>query len=112
MELIQVTEEIYQASKRLSKSSDALYKLAKEKAEAEREYRFEFAQEIMRLKEEGLQVTLITDVARGNLAEQLYKGDLAESRYKAGVEAVGAIKTQVSSLQTLLKYQTEVSGAK
>lgn len=103
-----MTEELYQASKRLSNSSNALYELARERAEAEEAYRFELSKEMMRLKADGLQATLIPDVARGNLADLKYKRDLAECRYKAGVEAVGAIKTQISALQTILKFQTEV----
>ena len=108
MELIQVTDEIYAASQRLSKSADALFELGRERAETERDYRSKLAQEMMRLKAEGLQVTLIPDVARGNLADHLFKRDLAEVRFKAGIEAADAIKVQVSALQSVLKYQSEV----
>lgn len=108
MELVQVTDEIYAASQRLSKSADALFELGRERAETERDYRSKLAQEMMRLKAEGLQVTLIPDVARGNLSEHLFKRDLAEVRFKAGIEAADAIKVQVSALQSVLKYQSEV----
>lgn len=108
MELIQVTDEIYAASQRLSKSADALFELGRERAETERDYRSRLAQEMMRLKAEGLQVTLIPDVARGNLSEYLFKRDLAEVRFKAGIEAADAIKVQVSALQTIIKYQSEL----
>ncbi|NGP60016.1 hypothetical protein FLT15_17900 [Paenibacillus thiaminolyticus] len=110
MELIQVTDEIYTASQRLSKAADALYELAREKAEAERRYRLALAQEMLRLKADGLQVTLITDVAKGSeeVADKLFKRDLSDGRFRAGLESQEAIKTQISAYQTILKYRSEV----
>ena len=108
MELINITKEIHAASQRLSKSADALFELGKAKAETERDYRSKLAQEILKLKSEGMSVTLITDIAKGNVCEQLFERDFAEARFKAGIEAADAIKIQVSALQTILKYQTDV----
>lgn len=108
MELIRVTDEIYAASKRLSEAADALFKLGKEKAESERNYRHALAIEMVRLRDEKLPATLIPDVARGNLSDLLFERDLAEVRFKAGIEAVDAIKSQTSSLQTIIKYRSEV----
>lgn len=108
MELTNITKEIHAASQRLSKSADALFDLGREKAENERDYRSELAKEMLRLKAEGMQVTLITDIAKGNVSDKLFQRDLAEARFKAGIEAADAIKIQVSALQTILKYQTDV----
>ncbi|MHB0944618.1 hypothetical protein ACYCSU_24015 [Paenibacillus sp. ALE1] len=109
MDVISVTTEIHEASRRLSKSADALFKLGREKAEAERDYRSRLAQEMLRLKvEEGLAATLIPDIAKGNVAEYLFQRDFTEAQFKAGIEAADAIKVQVSALQTILKYQTDV----
>lgn len=108
MDLINVTKEIHDASKRLSKSADALFDLGKAKAETERDYRSMLAQEILRLKAEGMQTTLIPDVAKGNVADYLFQRDFAEARFKAGIEAADAIKVQVSALQTILKYQSDI----
>lgn len=108
MELSNITHEIHAASQRLSKSADALFGLGRAKAEAERDYRLALAQEILRLKSEGMQVTLIVDVAKGNVHEKLFQRDFTETQFKAGIEAADAIKVQVSALQTILKYQTDV----
>lgn len=108
MELLDITQEIHEASKRLSKSAGALFELGKAKAESERDYRSMLAQEMLRLKAEGMQITLIPDIAKGNVSEQLFQRDLAEARFKAGIEAADAIKVQVSALQTILKYQSDI----
>ncbi|MCM3131851.1 hypothetical protein M3629_03595 [Paenibacillus polysaccharolyticus] len=108
MELLTITTEIHEASKRLSNSADALFRLGREKAEAERDYRSMLAQEMLRLKADGMAATLIVDIAKGNVAEYLFKRDFAEATFKAGIEAADAIKVQVSALQTILKYQTDI----
>lgn len=108
MELQSITQEIHDASKRLSKGADLLFALARDFAAAEKEYRAELAREIMRLKDAGMSVTLIPDIARGNVAEQKFARDLCEAKYQAGRESLRAIETQVSALQSILKYQGEV----
>ncbi|MFD1179515.1 hypothetical protein ACFQ3W_24905 [Paenibacillus puldeungensis] len=108
MDLINITQEIHAASQRLSKSADALFSLGKAKAEAERDYRLALAQEILKLRAEKVPVTIIENLAKGNVSELLFKRDLAETQFKAGIEATDAIKVQVSALQTILKYQTDV----
>lgn len=108
MDLLNVTQEIHAASQRLSKSADALFALGRSKAEAERDYRLALAQEIMKLRAENVPVTIIENLAKGNVSELLFQRDLAETQFKAGIEAADAIKVQVSALQTILKYQTDV----
>lgn len=108
MDLISVTQEIHNASKRLSKSADALFSLGRAKAEAERDYRSILAQEMLKLRADGMAATLIPDIARGNVAEHLFQRDFTETQFKAGIEAADAIKTQVSALQTILKYQSDM----
>lgn len=108
MDLINITQEIHAASQRLSKAADALFTLGKTKAEAERDYRLALSQEILKLKSEGMQATLIVDVAKGIVHDKLFQRDLSEAQFKAGIEAADAIKVQVSALQTILKYQTDM----
>ncbi|WP_028589457.1 hypothetical protein [Paenibacillus massiliensis] len=108
MELTNVTNELYEASKRLGNSADALFSLGKSKAETERDYRMELAKEMFRLRQDKIPVTLIPDLARGNVHEHLFKRDLAETQFQAGIKAADAIKVQVSALQSLLKIQTDI----
>lgn len=108
MDLVNVTQEIHAASKRLSKSADALFGLGRAKAEAERDYRLALSQEILKLRADNVPVSIVTDLAKGNVADALFQRDLSEAQFKAGIEAADAIKVQVSALQTILKYQTDV----
>lgn len=108
MELAQVTQEVYTASKRLEKSANELYKLGEAKASSEQVYRVKLAQEILKLKSDGMAVGMISDVAKGNVGDFLFKRDYDEVRFKAALESVDAIKSQLSALQSILKYQVDV----
>jgi hypothetical protein len=108
MELISLTQEIYGVSQRLSTAAGEIYKLAKRRAETERTYRMELSKQIMTLRAEGIQAALISDLARGNAAQFKFDRDLAESQYRASIEALEALKAQLSALQTVAKYYQEV----
>lgn len=108
MDLISVTQEIHEASQRLGKSADALFVLGKEKAESERDYRKALAQEIMKLRADKVPVSIIVDLAKGNIADVLFQREITEVKFKAGIEAIGAISTQVSALQTIVKYRSDM----
>lgn len=109
MELVQLTKEMYDVSKRLEKASRALYKLGDEKAEAERIYRMRLAQEMLTLKSGGMGIGLINDVARGNVSDLLFQRDAAEAKFKAAIESLEALKAQLSALQSILKYQENIA---
>jgi len=108
MELTILTQEIYDVSKRLERASKALYRLAEEKAESERIYRMRLTQEMLALREQGMSVGLINDVARGNVSDLLFQRDAAEAKFKAALESLGALQSQLSALQSILKVQQEV----
>lgn len=107
-DVVNIKQEMYAASVRLSKASEQLFKLAEQAAKTERDYRIALAGELLRLRTEGLQMALINDVARGNLADLKYERDLAEELYKAGRDSAKAIQVQLSALQSILRTQEEV----
>jgi len=108
IEVQTIATEIYTASKKLAKGIDVLFTLAKGNAEAEKNYRSALAKEIVKLKQEGQSVTLISDIARGNQADLKYLRDVAEFKYQSGREMLKAIQIQISALQTVIKYNSEV----
>ena len=112
MELVDLTREIYDSANRLKNGSSEIFKLAKEKAEKERDYRRALAVEIMRLKGEKMAATLIPDLARGQTADLKFERDLADARWTTARESLDAIKSQMSGLQTVLRYQTEVPNGR
>ncbi len=71
-------------------------------AEAESAYRQALAVEIIRLREEeGLPVTIIPDLARGNeeIAALKVERDCAEALYKSALEAINVNKLRVKILE-------------
>lgn len=108
MESVEIAKEILRVSSRLDKVPQTIFDNAKTFAEAERVYRMELAKEITRLRAEGLQATLISDVARGNVAELKYNRDLAEGLYRSSVESSKALQAEMSGLQSILKVQSDV----
>jgi hypothetical protein len=108
MELIQLTNEVYTAAKRLEKAANELYKLGEAKAGSEQVYRMKLSQEMLKLKTEGMSIGMIVDVAKGNVGDYLFKRDYDEARFKAALESVDAIKSQLSAYQSILRYQDAV----
>ena len=108
MELRDIVKEIYDSSTRLENGSKEIFKLAEDLAVKEMEYRKALAYEIIRLKDEKMSITLIPDIARGNVADIKFQRDLAEEKLKAARTAIDAIQTRMNGLQSILKYQVEV----
>jgi len=108
MELINLTQRIMQIARTIQSDIEQLEKLAEEKAKTERLYRISLAQEIFKLKQTGMQVTLIGDLARGAAAEPKFARDMADAMYTAKREALGANQAILTSLQSILKIQREI----
>jgi len=107
-ELKDIAQEIYKSGHRLQSGADMLFTYAKKMAECERNYRQALQISIIRLKSEGMQTTLIPDIARGENSELKYLRDLSEAEYKSAKDMIQAISTQMTGLQSLLKIYKEV----
>ena len=108
MELTSITREIYEAATRLRKSNEELYRLGNEKAEAERVYRTELAKAIAVMRYEKVQATLISDLARGEVADLKFARDLSHDRYRSALSAIDNLRTEINALQSILRVQSEV----
>lgn len=108
MELKDITKELYQGSKRLEEGSKDIFLLAKAMAETERDYRVALAKEKVKLRDEGMAIGLIEDVARGNLADLRFERDLSREKYIAGRDSMKAIAVQIGALQSILRIQQEI----
>jgi|SRR5690625_3222176 len=108
MELTSITKEMYEISKRLDQASRTIHSMARLKAETERDYRLSLAQEITKLRADGMSVTLVSDTAKGNVADLKFERDLADGRYRAAIEALEALKSQLTALQSILRVQEEI----
>lgn len=108
LDLVSVKQEIFKGSKRLDDATKEIFRLAKTAAETERDYRVALAKEMMRLRDEKVPVTIINDVARGNLSELKFKRDLAKETYTAARDSLKGIQSQLSALQSILRSQEEI----
>lgn len=108
MELVDINKELLSCIKNLRDSSNKIFTLAAEKAEAEKAYRKALQQSILEQRTNGLQATLIPDVARGLTSELKFARDLAEAKYNSARDYIEAMQVSISAYQTILKYQTEV----
>ena len=108
MELQKLTKAIWDTSRRIEDGVNTLAKKAKEYAEAEKEYRLALGKEILILREQGIQATLIPDIARGNTAELKFKRDLAEVTYKTCKEMLQGLQAELSGYQSILRIQQDI----
>lgn len=110
MELIKVTEEMHRATKRISNCPKEIEDRARDKAQAEYEYRKALSQAILKYKAEGYPATLISDLARGEVAELKLERDLKDGLYKSSIEGTRALQSQLNGLQSVARYQSDIGG--
>lgn len=108
IELSEVIKEMMNTKKRMDNVIIEVYKQAKAKDAAEREYRKSLAMEILKLKSEGFQATLIPDIARGNTSDLKFSRDSAKSLYDSARDSMETLRTEATLLQTISKYQTDL----
>jgi hypothetical protein len=108
IELSEIIQEMRNVKTRMDNVIKEVYKQAKAKDKAEREYRVALAQEILKLKAEGMQATLIPDIARGNTADLKFARDSAKSLYDSARDSMETLRTEATLLQTISKYQDEL----
>lgn len=82
-------------------------------ATAYKKYRVLLSQELLRLKAEGMPVTIAYDIARGKeeVAEAKFEELSAEAIYNASKENVNAIKLNIKILQNQYDKEWGMSGS-
>ncbi|MGJ0848772.1 hypothetical protein ACR77J_19075 [Tissierella praeacuta] len=81
----------------LNKAITIIKERGKAKAIAERDYRVELAKEILRLRAEGMPVTIISDACRGNekIAELKMNRDIVETLYESNIQFIYSTKLNI-----------------
>ena len=76
-------------------------------AEAERDYKVLLRQEVLKLRDEGQAIGVITLTCYGipSVAEARFKRDVAETVYKANLEAINSIKLQLRLLENQIQRE-------
>ena len=96
-----LVNELNNLSNKLSLSIKSLIQTGKDYAKAYTDYRIALAKELVRLKDDGMAVTIAYDVARGKpeIARLKFKEISSEAIYKANQESINALKLQIKIIQ-------------
>ena len=99
-ELDNKVKELDEAIKRMRLDGVAL-------AQAERDYKVLLRTEVLKLRDGGMQVTIIKDIVRGvpKVAELRLNRDIAQTFYEADKELINSIKLQIRVLQSQLTQE-------
>lgn len=93
--------ELGARSSRLDAALREYGKRGREYARAEHDYRVALSQMILRERDKGTPVTIISDVFRGSaeIARKRLERDIAETMYKSAGEAINVYKLQLRLLE-------------
>ena len=91
----------------LEVSIKSLRKTGSNYAEAERDYKILLRQEVLKLRDEGQAIGVISLICYGipSVAEARFKRDVAETIYKANLEAINSIKLQLRLLENQIQRE-------
>lgn len=96
-----LTNELNNLIKKLDISVKSLRNTGSDYAKAYTDYRVALAKELVRLKDDGMAVTIAYDVARGKpeIAKLKFNEIATEAIYKANQEAINSTKLQIKIIQ-------------
>jgi hypothetical protein len=101
--------ELWKINELLTKALEQYKARGREYAKAYRDYRVLLAQELLKLKADGMPATLAADIARGKdeIAEAKQNEIITESLYKSCQEAINVYKMQMKILQEQITKEYE-----
>ena len=81
----------------LDQATTIIRERGKAKAIAERDYRVELSKQILLLRDQGVPVTIISDICRGNekIADLKMNRDIAESLYDSNMQFIYKTKLNI-----------------
>ena len=96
-----LVSELQHKLKLINKAIDTLAKNGQRMAEAEMNYRIELAKEILIQRDNGVPVTIISDICRGNqkIAKLKFERDTAEVVYQSNLEAIMAWNLEAKMIE-------------
>jgi ribosomal protein S1 len=99
--------DLQSLTKRLELSIKTLRKSGTDYAEAERDYKVTLRKEALKLRDDGMAVTLIDKVVYGipSVADARFKRDVAEAVYKANMEAINSCKLQMRLTESQIQRE-------
>ncbi len=109
---IDLINELQAKTKQLETSVKQLRKNGSEYAQAERDYKVLLRTECLKLRDEGMPVTMINTICYGiqSVADARFKRDCAETVYKANQEAINSLKLQMRIIESQISREMSVGG--
>lgn len=98
MDGVLAINELNELTNRLGTQIKQLGKYGREYAEAEKNYKVALMQQSLRLRDDGMAVTLIDKVVYGKCAEERFKRDVAEVMYNTAKEQINGTKLAIRVL--------------
>ena len=104
---MELYQELQQKTHELDVSIKALRKTGTEYAQAERAYKVKLREECLKLRDQGMPVTLIDKICYGipSVAELRFKRDIAEVVHKANLEAINSYKLQMRLIEAQISRE-------
>jgi hypothetical protein len=104
--------EIQNLTKELDVSIKSLRQTGTAFAQAEKDYKIKVREEVLKLRDTGMAVTLINQIIYGipSVADLRFKRDVAEAIYKANQESINVTKVKIRVLEN--QYDKEWGQAK
>ena len=102
-----LTNELNVKVQQLEKSIKELRNSGTNYAQAEKDYKVLLRHECLKLRDEGMAITLIDRICYGipSVAEARFKRDVAEAVYKANLEAINSIKLQLRLIESQIQRE-------
>lgn len=102
-----LVNDIQTLTKRLNTSVIKLRDYGRELAEAERDYKITLRQEALKLRSDGMAVTLINQIVYGipTVADKRFKRDIAETMHQTAIENIQSIKLQIRILEAQVQRE-------
>ena len=99
--------ELNEYRQSLNRAIDEIKARGKAKAEAEKDYRVELAKKILELRADGIPVSIIGDLARGDekIANLKMKRDIEESLYESNMQRIYECKINIDWLQSQIEAE-------
>lgn len=96
--------EIMDKSRMLDVAISELKRRGRKYAEAERDYRVALAKQMLTERDNGMPVTIISDICKGKseIAQLRFSRDCAEVLYKSAMEAINSMKLQIRLMDSQL----------
>lgn len=99
-----LVNEIMDKSRMLDVAISELKRRGQKYAEAERDYRVALANQMLLERDNGMPVTIISDICKGKseIATLRFNRDCAEVLYKSAMEAINSMKLQIRLMDSQL----------